>query len=51
MANADGGPEADVVWQHTNGALAVWMMNGPIVSSVIFPGGVSPEWKMQPLQP
>ncbi|MCW5785787.1 MAG: hypothetical protein KIT39_20960 [Nitrospirales bacterium] len=51
MADSDGSPEADVVWQHTNGAVAVWIMNGPIVSSVGFPGGVSPEWEIQSSQP
>jgi len=37
-----------VIWQSANGTVAVWLMDGTKVDSVGVPGGVSPEWKIQP---
>jgi FG-GAP-like repeat len=41
--NGDG--KADLVWRHTNGSAAVWLLNGAAVpSSTISLGGVSSAW-------
>ncbi|MDR4485410.1 MAG: FG-GAP-like repeat-containing protein [Nitrospirales bacterium] len=48
IADANGDGRADVVWQHTNGSVAVWLMNGTEIQAAGFPGGVSPAWKIQP---
>jgi hypothetical protein len=42
--NADG--ESDIVWQHTNGSFAVWLMRGPALLEGRFftPGQVAPAW-------
>lgn len=48
MADLNGDGKADVMWQHSNGTVAVWLMNGTVIDSVGFPGGVSPEWEIRP---
>ena len=48
ISDTNGDGKADVVWQHASGSVAVWLMNGTVIESVGFPGGVSPEWEIQP---
>ena len=48
LADANGDGKTDVFWQHANGAVAVWLMDGTVIQAARFPGGVSPEWKIQP---
>jgi len=46
--NGDGKP--DLVWQHTNGLLSVWYMNGPNLVGAVFlnPAQVAdPGWKIR----
>jgi len=43
--NGDG--KADLVWRNTsNGATAIWLMNGTAIASTGFPGGVSLAWQI-----
>lgn len=48
MADVNGDGKAGVVWQNAYGTVAVWLMDGTAIESVAFPGGVSPEWEIQP---
>ena len=47
--NGDG--KADLVWQHTNGSLAVWYMNGvtAIAGEALNPGQIGYDWKIMKL--
>ncbi len=40
--NGDG--KADILWRHTSGALAVWLMNGITFASGGSPGSVPVDW-------
>ena len=43
----DGNGTADIVWHHKlNGSVAIWIMNGPTVAFVGFPGGVPLDWQI-----
>jgi hypothetical protein len=43
--NGDG--KADLVWRNTsNGATAIWLMNGTAIASTGFPGGVPLAWQI-----
>jgi hypothetical protein len=48
--NGDG--RSDILWQHTNGTVGIWLMNGPPTtvtrSSVGYPGGAGSEWQIKP---
>ena len=48
LADVNGDGKADVVWQDSQGTVAVWLMNGTVIESAGFPGGMSPEWEIQP---
>jgi hypothetical protein len=46
--NGDGKP--DLVWQHTNGWLSVWYMNGPSLASATFLNpsqAADPDWRIR----
>jgi uncharacterized repeat protein (TIGR01451 family) len=43
----DGDGKADVLWQHTGGTVAMWLMNGTSVSSVGVPGSASTDWQIK----
>ncbi|HXJ83321.1 MAG TPA: VCBS repeat-containing protein, partial [Candidatus Methylomirabilis sp.] len=40
--NRDG--TADLLWRHTSGVVAIWLMNGPTAVSVGSAGTVSTDW-------
>jgi hypothetical protein len=44
----DGDQMADLLWQHTDGSVAVWMMAGVTAKATSFlsPGKVDPAWRM-----
>ena len=42
--NGDG--QADLVWRHTNGTVAVWLMNGLARQAVGVPGRVATDWRI-----
>ena len=43
----DGDGKADIVWRNTsNGATALWLLNGTALASAGFPGGVPLEWQI-----
>jgi hypothetical protein len=43
----DGDGKADIVWRNTsNGATALWLINGTALASAGFPGGVPLEWQI-----
>jgi hypothetical protein len=44
--NADG--KCDLVWQHQNGSVGVWLMNGATATSMVnlTPGAVSSAWTL-----
>ncbi|MDH3503411.1 MAG: VCBS repeat-containing protein [Nitrospirota bacterium] len=43
----DGDGKADLVWRHTNGNAAVWLLNGAAApSSMVSLGGVSSAWEV-----
>jgi hypothetical protein len=37
----------DILWQHANGQLAIWAMNGDQIESQEFPGIVYSDWTLQ----
>jgi hypothetical protein len=45
--NADG--HTDIVWQHENGMLSAWLMNGTTLRSaaLLTPSQVTPDWKIR----
>jgi hypothetical protein len=48
-ADLDGDRKADLLWQHTDGSLAAWLMNGPVLKdgAQLFPNRVDdPAWKL-----
>jgi hypothetical protein len=43
----DGDGKSDIVWRNTsNGATALWLLNGIALASAGFPGGVPLEWQI-----
>jgi len=40
--NGDG--KADILWRHSSGIVAQWLMNGPNVVGAGLPGEVPPDW-------
>jgi hypothetical protein len=40
-------PRIDLLWQHTNGQLAVWLMDGGIVTGEGYPGLVGSSWQIK----
>jgi alpha-N-arabinofuranosidase len=42
--NGDG--RADILWRHTSGTVAVWLLNGPVVIGAGVPGAVASEWSV-----
>ncbi|GJL68674.1 MAG: hypothetical protein NPIRA06_13090 [Nitrospirales bacterium] len=43
----DGDGKADILWRNTsNGATAIWLMNGTAIASPGFPGGVPAVWEV-----
>jgi hypothetical protein len=49
VGDVNGDGQADIIWHHgTNGAVAVWLMNGATVTATGFPGSAPPEWELQP---
>jgi VCBS repeat protein len=43
----DGDGKADILWRNTsNGATAIWLMNGTALASASFPGGVPAVWEI-----
>jgi hypothetical protein len=45
--NADG--KTDILWQHSSGTVAIWLMNGTTVSSVGVPGSTGTDWQIKGL--
>jgi hypothetical protein len=43
--NGDG--KADILWQHTSGSVAIWLMNGAAISSVGVPGAAGSDWQIK----
>jgi hypothetical protein len=43
--NGDG--NADILWQHTSGAVALWLMNGITISSLGVPGAAGSDWQIK----
>jgi hypothetical protein len=43
--NEDG--KTDILWQHTSGAVAIWLMNGLTTDAngVGVPGGAGSDWQ------
>ena len=39
----DGDRKMDLIWQHTSGVVAVWLMNGRVIGFVRFSVSVSSE--------
>jgi hypothetical protein len=42
--NGDG--KADILWRHTSGTTAVWLLNGLSVIGNGSPGGTSTDWQI-----
>ena len=42
--NGDG--KADILWQSTSGARAIWLMNGTVHISSVSLGNVDNQWKI-----
>jgi len=43
--NGDG--QADILWRHTSGTVAIWFLNGTSVIGSGVLSGVGPEWQIQ----
>jgi len=48
VADINGDGKADVIWQSSDEAVVVWLLDGTAIDSVGFVGDVSSEWKIQP---
>jgi hypothetical protein len=47
LNDLDGDGKADLVWRNTNdGSTAIWLMNGAVIASSAFPGGVPLVWQI-----
>ena len=44
MGDVNGDGKADVLWRHTSGTVAVWLLNGSTIIGSGVPGSVSPGW-------
>ena len=42
--NGDG--NSDIVFQHTSGTVALWLMNGLTIADVCVPGAPDPSWQI-----
>jgi hypothetical protein len=40
----DGDGKADILWRHTSGLLALWLMNGGTITGSVGPGTVPTSW-------
>jgi hypothetical protein len=49
LVDFDGDGNADILWQHTSGAVAIWLMDGSTIVSVGMPGTVSSAWQISGL--
>jgi hypothetical protein len=43
----DGDRKTDILWQHTSGAVAMWLMNGTTISSMGVPGAAGSDWQIK----
>ena len=48
VVDLDSDGRTDLIWQHDNGALGVWLMAGTTATSMqsITPGGVPADWRL-----
>ncbi|WP_342346735.1 PASTA domain-containing protein, partial [uncultured Nitrospira sp.] len=47
LGDLDASGTTDLVWRNTSdGSTAIWLMNGPIIASSGFPGGVPLAWQI-----
>ena len=47
-ADFDGDGKTDILWRHTTtGTVAIWLMNGAIVSSIGVPGAIPSDWQIK----
>jgi len=44
VGDFDGDGKSDVLWRNTNGAVAIWKMNGVKAPSYLFPGSAAAAW-------
>jgi 6-phosphogluconolactonase (cycloisomerase 2 family) len=47
ITDFDGDGKTDVLWQHSSGTVAMWVMNGLTISSVGVPGSVPSDWQVK----
>jgi hypothetical protein len=43
----DGNGTRDIVWQHPDGNIAAWAMNGPALTGAYWIGDVLPQWRIR----
>jgi glucose/arabinose dehydrogenase len=43
----NGDAKTDILWRHTSGTVAEWVMNGTSISSVNVPGSVNSNWEIK----
>jgi hypothetical protein len=43
----DGDGKSDILWHDTGGGVALWLMNGATVTSVLGAGSVTTDWQIQ----
>jgi len=47
VGDFDGDGKADILWRHTSGLLALWLMNGGSITSSLGLGAVPTSWAPQ----
>ena len=48
IVDFDGDGKTDILWRHTTtGTVAIWLMNGTIVSSIGVPGAIPSDWQIK----
>jgi FG-GAP-like repeat len=50
-ADFNGDGQADILWQNSSGARAIWLMNGTTFGSSIFLPSVATSWKIVGVEP
>jgi hypothetical protein len=47
LGDLNGNARADILWRHSSGALAVWLVDGTTVTGTGVIGGPSNGWTLQ----
>jgi hypothetical protein len=47
VGDFNGDAKADLLWRHTSGAVAIWLMNGTAVAGSAVLGTVTTDWTIE----